>query len=43
MADALDGGDEDQLIATLQVLENVGSRAWGELLGAAAPPVEVAA
>ena len=43
MADTLDGGDEDQLIATLQVLENIGSRAWGELLGAAAPPVEVAA
>ena len=43
MAAALDCGDEDELIASLQVLEAVGSRAWGELLTPTAPLVEVAA
>jgi hypothetical protein len=43
VADALDSGDEDQLTTTLQVLEAVGSRAWGELLSPAGPRVEVTA
>jgi hypothetical protein len=43
VADALERGDEGRLMATLEVLEAVGSRAWGELLSPAAPPVEVAA
>jgi HEAT repeat protein len=41
MATALERGGEDELIASLQVLESVGSRAWGELLTPPAPQVEV--
>ncbi len=43
MAAALECGGEDELIASLKVLEAVGSRAWGELLTRSAPPGEVAA
>lgn len=43
IAAALTCGNEDRLVATLQVLEAVGSRAWGELLTRSASPAEVAA
>lgn len=43
MAAALATGGEEELIASLQVLEAVGSRAWGELLTRSAPAGEVAA
>ncbi len=40
---ALERGRRDELTTILQVLESVGSRAWGELLTLAAPPVEAVA
>ena len=43
VAAALDRDDEDELIATLAVLEGVGSRAWGELLTPPARSMEVVA
>lgn len=43
MASILARGDDDALIATLEVLEDAGSRAWGELLVPTVPPAEVVA
>jgi HEAT repeat protein len=43
VAAILETGDEDQLTETLEVLEGVGSRAWGELLTPPAVVVEVPA